>query len=167
MSRSRRTLTISVFALALFAFEQDQPAAIAAPTDIPLVFAQAVRQPTTTAPAKKAINRTTDLIIRGASVLGLTILLAACSYFGLYPWLLRSGTLPLDAFAIATMVATSSFFLLTLGLWWNDLQFSFKIGGGGWTEHLLRLSIILLMFVVNLGIWGYNRSRAKAIRAGH
>src|SRR6476469_8573394 len=97
---------------------------------VPRLFAQAqgARPQSGASAAKKSINRTTDVIIRIAIVAGLSVLVAACSFFGLFPWLLRQQMLPLYAFAIATIVTMSSFFLLILGVWLKYLQFLTQIG---------------------------------------
>ena len=105
-------------------------------------------------------------IIGAAVVAGLSLLIAACAYFGLFPWLVRQRRFPLDAFAIATIVSASSFFLLVLGVFQKDLRSSVWAGSPAWMESLPFLFVILLMIVVDLAAWGYHRSQAKKIRAG-
>jgi hypothetical protein len=133
---------------------------------IPPLFAQAegVKPAAAKPVVKKSINRVT-LLIRAAAVAGFTMLLAACSYLGLFPWLIRQRTLPLNAFAIATIVTSTSFFILILCLFWKELQILSTTGSPGWIDNLPWLFIILLMLVINIAVWSYHRSAAKKIRA--
>lgn len=143
------------------------PAGGRAAAGTPFVFAQSegFRPPSSFAAPKAKTNRTTELIVRAGILAALSLLIAALSYYGLFPLLLRQGSLPLNAFAIATITATTSFFLLLLGLFWDDLQPPIKIGSGGWTDHLVRVFIIATMLGLDLTAWGFRRSRAREIRA--
>ncbi len=140
------------------------PTALAS-VEIPAVFAQAETFRPRSNPSAKAtdLSGTMGLLVRaGLLVIG-TILAIAGSYFGLFSLMLRQGSWPLNAFAISSICGVSTFFVLLLALFWDQIQLPF---GSGFVANLPRLIVIALMIVVDLVIWSYHRAQARKLRAG-